>query len=86
MRTDSGGILVVQPIKEVRSVDARPEIIRVRVSAAERRELHALADQAHLSLSEWVRLCALTGRVVRRRVSKSGPTAEAEQLLREVLG
>ena len=78
---------MVHNTKEVRTVrESRPEIIRVRVSAAEREELHELADQAHLSLSEWVRLCALTSRAVRRRVKKSRPTVEAEQLLREVLG
>jgi uncharacterized protein HemY len=65
---------------------AKEESIRVRVTTEEKRELLALAAQAHLSLSEWVRLCALTGLVVRRRVKKSQPTREAEELLREVLG
>jgi hypothetical protein len=66
--------------------ESRDEWIRLRVTAAEKEELFALADEAHLSLSEWVRLCALTSRAVRRRVSKSRPTVEAEQLLHEVLG
>ena len=65
---------------------AREESIRVRVTTEEKRELLALAAQAHLGLSEWVRLCALTSRVVRRRASKARSTVEAEQLLREVLG
>ena len=65
---------------------ARDEVIRVRVTTDQKRELLALAAQAHLSLSEWIRLCALTSRVVRRRVSKSRPSVEAELLLREVLG
>lgn len=66
--------------------ESRAEAIHLRVTAAEKRELLALADQAHLSVSEWVRLCSLTSRAVRRRVSKPRPAVEAEQLLREALG
>jgi len=67
-------------------LETRDEVVQMRVTATEKAELYALADQAHLSLSEWVRLCSLTSRAVRRRVSKPRETVEAEQLLREVLG
>lgn len=83
----TGAVQCNDTIKEVSVVrERRDEVFQIRISAAEKEELFALAEQAQLSVAEWVRLCALTSRAVRRRVSKSRPTVEAEQLLHEVLG